>query len=159
MYSWPLHSEKNWRRGVCGGGGDCAQASLRRILCCLKTVNNKIPVSSVLMIVKDCAGRNTVCRCLFRRPHYSARLMRFGSRAPCEFFFSDTPPKFAFTEIGWEDAEQGLGMVMSTLASEKNRLFFRTITRSGLFTTTTRILEFVVFLCKLRLLFFNPQRD
>ena len=25
--------------------------------CCLKTVNNKIPVSSVLMIVKDCAER------------------------------------------------------------------------------------------------------
>ena len=33
----------------------------------------------------------------------------------------------------------------------------RTIGRH--FTTTTRILEFVVFLCKLRLLFFNPQRD
>ena len=49
--------------------------------------------------------------------------MRFGSRGPCEFFFSDTPPKFAFTEIAWEDAEQGPGMVMSTLASEKNRLF------------------------------------
>ena len=27
----------------------------------------------------------------------------------------------AFTEIACEDAEQGLGMVMSTLASEKNR--------------------------------------
>ena len=124
MYSWPLHSEKNWRRGVCGGGAIVHKPvsdGYSISSCCLKTVNNKIPVSSVLMIVKDCAGRNTVCRCLFRRPHYSARLMRFGSRAPCEFFFSDTPPKFAFTEIGWEDAEQGLGMVMSTLASEKNR--------------------------------------
>ena len=34
-----------------------------------------------------------------------------------------------------------------------------TIARWRHFTTTTRILEFVVFLCKLRLLFFNPQRD
>ena len=28
MYSRPLPSEKNRRRGVCGGGGDCVQASL-----------------------------------------------------------------------------------------------------------------------------------
>ena len=35
----------------------------------------------------------------------------------------------------------------------------RAIARWRHFTTTTRILEFVVFLCKLRLLFFNPQRD
>ena len=48
--------------------------------------------------------RTTVCRCLVRRPHFSARLMRFGSRGPSEFFFSDT-------EIAWEDA----------VASEKNR--------------------------------------
>ena len=27
----------------------------------------------------------------------------------------------AFTEIAWEEAEQELGMAMSTLASEKNR--------------------------------------
>ena len=27
----------------------------------------------------------TVCLCLVRRPHYSARLMRFGSRGPSEF--------------------------------------------------------------------------
>ena len=38
--------------------------------------------------------RTTVCRCLVHRPPYSARLMRFGSRGPSEFFFfSDTPPK------------------------------------------------------------------
>ena len=34
-----------------------------------------------------------------------------------------------------------------------------TIARWRHFTTTTRILQFVVFLCKLGLLFFNPQRD
>ena len=36
---------------------------------------------------------------------------------------------------------------------------YRTIARWHHFTTTTRILQFVVFLCKLGLLFFNPQRD
>ena len=35
----------------------------------------------------------------------------------------------------------------------------RTIARWRHLTATTRILEFVVFLCKLRLLFCNPQRD
>ena len=35
----------------------------------------------------------------------------------------------------------------------------RTIARWRHLTTTTRILDFVVFLCKLRLLFLNPQRD
>ena len=46
--------------------------------------------------------------------------MRFGSRGPSEFF-SQIRHRNAFTEIAWEDAEQGLGMAMSTLESEKNR--------------------------------------
>ena len=46
--------------------------------------------------------------------------MRFGSRGPSEFF-SQIRHRNAFTEIAWEDAGQGLGMAMSTLASEKNR--------------------------------------
>ena len=37
--------------------------------------------------------RPTVCRCLVHRPHYSARLMRFGSRGLSQFFSSDTLPK------------------------------------------------------------------
>ena len=78
----------------------------------MKTANNKIPVSSVF---NDSEGlyRTTVCRCLVRRPHYSARLMRFGSRGPSEF-------STALTEIAWEDSVQGLG-IMSTVASEKNK--------------------------------------
>ena len=50
----------------------------------VKTANNKIPVSSVF---NDSEGlyRTTVCRCLVHRPHYSARLMGFGSRGPSEF--------------------------------------------------------------------------
>ena len=50
----------------------------------VKTANNKIPVSSVF---SDSEGlyETTVCRCLVRRPHYSAQLMRFGSRGPSEF--------------------------------------------------------------------------
>ena len=44
-------------------------------------------------------------------------------------------------------------------ARSRNTGLNRTIARWRHFTTTTRILEFVVFLCKLRLLFLNPQRD
>ena len=95
MYSRPLPSEKNRRRGVCGEG-----ATVHRLVSdgwsisssSVKTANNKIPVSSVF---NDSEGlyRTTVCRCLVHRLYYSARLMRFGSRGPSEFFFSDTPPK------------------------------------------------------------------
>ena len=75
----------------------------------VKTANNKMPVSSVC---NDSEGlyRTTVCRCLVCRPHYSARLMRFGSRCPSEFF-SQIRHRNALTEIAWEDA----------VASEKNR--------------------------------------
>ena len=50
----------------------------------VKKANNKIPVSSVFNDSEGLYG-TTVCRCLVRRPHYSARLMRFGSRGPSEF--------------------------------------------------------------------------
>ena len=40
--------------------------------------------------------------------------MRFGARGPSEFSTN------ALTEIEWEDAVQGLG-IMSTVASEKNK--------------------------------------
>ena len=60
------------------------------------------------MIAKDCKER--LSRCLVRRLHYSARLMRFGSRGPSEFF-SQIRHRNALTEIAWEDA----------VASEKNR--------------------------------------
>ena len=50
----------------------------------MKTANNKIPVSSVFNDSEGLYG-TTVCRCLVRRPNYSARLMRFGSSNPSEF--------------------------------------------------------------------------
>ena len=48
---------------------------------CVKTAKNKVPVSGVY---NDSEGLyvTTVCRCLVRRPPYSARLMLFGSRGP-----------------------------------------------------------------------------
>ena len=78
----PLPSEKIGKGAVCreGGGGDCTEASLRRV----KTANNKIPLSSIFNDSEGLHG-TTVCRCLVRRPHYSARLMRFGSRGPSAF--------------------------------------------------------------------------
>ena len=85
----------------------------------MKTANDKIPVFSIFNDKKG-LYRTIVCRCLVHRPHYSARLMRFGSRGPSEsFFFSQIRHGNALNEIAWEDAVQGLGMAMSTVASEK----------------------------------------
>ena len=91
----------------------------------MKTANNKIPVFSVFNHREGLYGK-TVCRCLVHRSHFSARLMRYGSRGPSEFF-SQIRHRNAFTKIAWEDAEQGLGMAMSTLAAEKNRELLRGI--------------------------------
>ena len=41
--------------------------------------------------------------------------------------FSQMRYRNAFTEIAWAVAEQGLGMAMSTLASEKNRALLQRI--------------------------------
>ena len=126
----PPPLRKNRRRGVCGEG-----ATVHRLVSdgwsisrsSVKTANNKIPVSSVF---NDSEGlyRKTVCRCLVHRPHYSARLMRFGSRGPSECF-SQIRHWTVLTEIAWDDAEQELGMAMSIVASEKNRelLFIRNV--------------------------------
>ena len=114
----PPPLRKNRRRGVCG-----EDATVHRLVSdgwsisssSVKTANNKIPVSSVFNDSEGLYG-TTVCRCLVRRPHYSARLMRFGSRG-----LSWVRHRNALTEIAWEDAAQGLGMAMSTVATEINR--------------------------------------
>ena len=83
----PPSLRKNRRKGVCGEGGDCTQASLRQIIhfsSSVKTTNNKISLSSVFNDSEKLYW-TTVCRCLVRRPHYSTQLMRFGSRGPSEF--------------------------------------------------------------------------
>ena len=56
----------------------------------VQSANNKMPVSSVF---NDSEGLYRTTVCLVRKPHYSARQMRFGSRVRAIFFFSDTPPK------------------------------------------------------------------
>ena len=53
----------------------------------MKTAKDKILVSGVFNDSEGLYG-TTFCRCLVRRPHYSARLLRFGSRGLGEF-----PPK------------------------------------------------------------------
>ena len=73
-YSRPVPSEKIgewvsvWRARLYTGQSISSSS--------VKTAKNKIPVSSIL---NDSEGlyRTTVCRCLVRRSHYSARLMRF----------------------------------------------------------------------------------
>ena len=99
VYSRPLPSEKNRRRGVCGEG-----ATVHRLVSdgwsisgsSVKTAKNKIPVSNVFKDSESLYG-TTVCRCLVRRPHYSARLMRFGSRGPSEFSTEMPWPRLRFT--------------------------------------------------------------
>ena len=66
--------------------------------------------------------------------------MRSGSRGPSEFF-SQIRHRNAFTEIAWEDPEQGLGMAMSTLAAEKNRELLR-----GIVVYRQRVLQTVTSL-------------
>ena len=52
------------------------------------------------------------------------------------------------TEIAWEDAEQGLGMAMSTVASEKNRELFQ-----GIVVYRQRVLQTVTSLGIVSLVF------
>ena len=90
----PPPHRKNRRRGVCGGGGDCTHrlVSDRQSISSsrVKSAYNKMPVASVF---NDSEGLYGTTVCLVRKPHYSARQMRFGSRVRAGFFFSDTPPK------------------------------------------------------------------
>ena len=91
--------------------------------------------------------------------------MRFGSRGPSDHvttFFSQIRHRNALTEIAWEDAEQGLGMAMSTAASEINRELFQ-----GIAVNRERVLQTVRSLGVVSLVFqghdlskianFNPQ--
>ena len=164
MYSRPLPSEKNRRRGVCGEG-----ATVHRLVSdgwsisssSVKTANNKIPVSSVF---NDSEGlyRTTVCRCLVRRPHYFARLVRFGSRGPSEFF-SQIRHRNALTEIAWEDSVQGLGHNVYRSVIEKQGIV------AGIVVYRQRVLQTVTSLGVVSLVFrrhdllkianFNPQQE
>ena len=79
--------QKKSEKGCLWGGRDCTETSQTDNLISsssVKTANNKITESSVFNDSKGLYG-TTVCRCLVRRPHYSARLMLFGSRGPSEF--------------------------------------------------------------------------
>ena len=83
----PSLQKEEGRRSVCRGGGDCTQASV------ITATVKQFPCPVFLINDSEGPYRTTVCRCLVGTPHYSARLMCFGSRGPSEFFFSDTPPK------------------------------------------------------------------
>ena len=87
MYGRPLSPEKIGEEVSVGKG-----ATVHRLVSegqsisssSVKTANNKIAVSSVFNDSEELYS-TTVSRCLVRRPHYFARLMRFGSRGPNEF--------------------------------------------------------------------------
>ena len=79
-------------------------------------------------------------------------------------FFSQIRHRNALNEIAWEDAVQGLGMAMSTVASEKNRELFR-----GIVVYRQRVLQTVTSLRVVSLVFrghdllkitnINPQQE
>ena len=96
-------SEKGCPLGVSVGEG----ATVHRLALVWKWPITKFPCPVFLMIAKDCTELCLPLPCPSHRPHYSARLMRFGSRGPSEFF-PQIRHRNAFTEIAWEDAEQGL---------------------------------------------------
>ena len=87
MYGRPLSPEKIGEEVSVGKG-----ATVHRLVSdgqsisssSVKTANNKIAVSSVFNDSEELYS-TTVIRCLVLRPHYFARLMRFGSRGPNEF--------------------------------------------------------------------------
>ena len=86
-----------------------------------------LPFTNTVILLEPYCGTITEPRLPVHRPHYSARLMSFESRGPIEFF-SQIRHRNAFTEFAWEYTEQGLGMAMSTLASEKKRELLFTAT-------------------------------
>ena len=75
------------------------------------------------MIAKDSTERLST---VGHRPHYSARLMRFGSRGPSELF-SQIRHRNALTEIAWEDAVQGLGGNLYRNVIEKQGIVARIV--------------------------------
>ena len=81
--------------------------------------------------------------------------MPFGST-----FFSQIRLQNALTEIAWEDAEQVLGMAMSTVASEKNgellfigNVFINSDIPGRCFTSVSRARA------HLKIANFNPQQE
>ena len=122
-----------------------------------KRAIKKIPVSSVF---NDSEGlyRTTVCRCLVHGPHYSSRLMRFGSRGPSEFF-SQIRHRSAFIEITWEDAVQELGGNEYHNAREKQGIVvyrqrvLQTVTSLGVISLGFREHD------HLKIANFNPQQE
>ena len=81
----------------------------------------------------------TASRSLVHRPHYSARLMRFGSRGPSEFF-SQIHGRNALTEIAWEDAVQGLrGNVHRTVIEKQGIVVGIVVYRKRVLQTVTSL--------------------
>ena len=113
--------------------------------CCVKTANNKIPVSSVLIIAKDCTERLPAVALSIGL--IIPQLMRFGSRGPSEFF-SQIRHRNALTEIAWEDAVQGLG----------HNVYRSVIEKQGIVVYRQRVLQTVTSLGVLSLVFRRRQR-
>ena len=72
-------------------------------------------------------------------PHYSARLMRFGSRGQSEIFFSDTPPKCLERDC-----------VGRRLTGARHGNVYRSVReKQGIAVYRQRVLQTVTYLCVL----------
>ena len=103
--------------------------------------------------------RKTVCCCLFYRPRYSARLMRYGSRGPSQFFFSDTPPKCLDRDcVGRRRTGTRHGNVYLSIREKQGIVVYRqlvlqTVTPLGVVSLVFRGNDL------LKIANFNPQQD
>ena len=117
--------------------------------------------SSDLKVPNDSEGlcRKTVCQCLVHRPHYSARLTRFGSPGPSEFFFSDTPPKCLHRDcVGRRRTGTRHGNVYVSVREKQGIVVYRlrvlqTVTSLGVILLVFRRNDL------LKIANFNPQQE
>ena len=104
--------------------------------------------------------RTTLCRCLVHRPHYSARLMLFGSCGPSEcFFFSDTPPKCLDRDcVGRRRTGNRHGNVYRSVREKQGIVVYR---QRVLQTVTSLRVVSLVFLGHnlLKITNINPQQE
>ena len=104
--------------------------------------------------------RKTVCRCLVHRPHYSARLTRFGSRGPSEFFSSDTPPKCLHRDcVGRRQTGTRHGNVYVSVREKQGIVVYRQRVLQTVTSGSECCFTIISRQDLLKIANFNPQKD
>ena len=100
--------------------------------------------------LKSCSLIQTFLPFLTRQVPLVKKIMQFQLNTAFCFFY--------YTRLNWTTFKFTTAVWCLSFSPTKLN-YNRTIARWRHFTTSARILEFVVFVCKLRLLFFNFQRN